>query len=84
MAFEYAIIVKNKTRLESLVERFNTRAQAKFYIERLGGDFEERGAVAALDVLAAGGFGHHEDAAALEVRTHDADVLDRVHRMNLL
>lgn len=41
MKIEYAIIVKNKTRLESLVERFNTRAQAKFYIERLGGNFED-------------------------------------------
>ncbi|MDX1753736.1 MAG: sugar kinase [Salinimicrobium sediminis] len=41
MRFEYAIIVKSKTRLESLIERFNTRAQAKFYIERLGGNFEE-------------------------------------------
>jgi NAD kinase len=41
MGVEYAIIVKNKTRLESLVERFNTKAQAKFYIERLGGNFED-------------------------------------------
>lgn len=41
MSVEYAIIVKNKTRLESLIERFNTKAQAKFYIERLGGDFED-------------------------------------------
>jgi NAD kinase len=41
MKFEYAIIVKNKTRLESLIERFNTKAQAKFYIERLGGDFDD-------------------------------------------
>ena len=40
MKFEYAIIVKSKTRLESLIERFNTKAQAKFYIERLGGNFE--------------------------------------------
>lgn len=39
MNFEYAIIVKNKTRLEALVERFNTKAQAKFYIESLGGNF---------------------------------------------
>lgn len=39
MSIEYAIIVKNKTRLEALIERFNTRAQAKFYIERLGGNF---------------------------------------------
>lgn len=41
MSIEYAIIVKNKTRLEALIERFNTKSQAKFYIERLGGDFED-------------------------------------------
>jgi NAD kinase len=41
MSFEYAIIVKNKTRLESLIERFNTKAQAKFYIERQGGNFDD-------------------------------------------
>jgi NAD kinase len=38
---EYAIIVKNKTRLEVLIERFNTKAQAKFYIESLGGNFDD-------------------------------------------
>ena len=41
MSFEYAIIVKNKTRLEVLIERFNTKAQARFYIERSGGSFED-------------------------------------------
>jgi NAD kinase len=41
MSIEYAIIVKNKTRLETLIERFNTKAQAKFYIERSGGDFTD-------------------------------------------
>lgn len=41
MSVEYAIIIKNKTRLESLIERFNTKAQAKFYIEHSGGDFNE-------------------------------------------
>lgn len=41
MSVEYAIIIKNKTRLETLIERFNTRAQAKFYIERSGGDFSD-------------------------------------------
>ncbi len=41
MSIEYAIIVKNKTRLETLIERFNTKAQAKFYIERLGGNFKD-------------------------------------------
>lgn len=41
MKLEYAIIVKSKTRLEVLIERFNTRSQAKFYIERSGGDFND-------------------------------------------
>lgn len=41
MSVEYAILVKNKTRLETLIERFNTKAQAKFYIERLGGNFND-------------------------------------------
>ncbi|MDP4212814.1 MAG: sugar kinase [Bacteroidota bacterium] len=41
MSIEYAIIVKNKTRLEALIERFNTKAQAKFFIERSGGNFED-------------------------------------------
>lgn len=41
MAFEYAIIVKNKTRLEALIERFNTKSQAQFYIERSGGNWED-------------------------------------------
>jgi len=41
MSIEYAIIVKNKTRLESLIERFNTKAQARFFIERLGGNFDD-------------------------------------------
>ena len=41
MNIEYAIIIKNKTRLETLIERFNTKAQAKFYIERSGGNFDD-------------------------------------------
>jgi NAD kinase len=41
MTVEYAILVKNKTRLERLIERFNTQAQAKFYIEHSGGDFAD-------------------------------------------
>lgn len=39
MKFEQAIIVRSKTRLEQLIERFNTKAQAEFYIERSGGEF---------------------------------------------
>ncbi|MFN8672313.1 MAG: sugar kinase [Candidatus Sericytochromatia bacterium] len=41
MSIENAIIVINKTRLEQLIERFNTKAQAKFYIEHSGGDFSD-------------------------------------------
>lgn len=38
---EYAIIVRGRTRLEMLVERFNTRSQAKFYVEKNGGNFDD-------------------------------------------
>ncbi len=41
MAIENAIIIVNKTRLELLKEKFNTKAQAKFYIEHAGGDFSD-------------------------------------------
>lgn len=40
MNFERAIIIRDKTRLEQLIERFNSKAQAKFYIERSEVDFE--------------------------------------------
>jgi NAD kinase len=39
--FEKVVLVTRKTRLAVLVERFNTQAQAKFYIEHAGGDFRE-------------------------------------------
>lgn len=41
MAFEKLVIVTRKTRMEELILRFNTRAQAKFYIEHAGGDFAD-------------------------------------------
>ncbi|MBI5545668.1 MAG: NAD+ kinase [Deltaproteobacteria bacterium] len=37
--FEKLVLVTRKTRLQQLIERFNSRAQAKFYIEHAGGDF---------------------------------------------
>jgi NAD kinase len=40
MLFEKAIIIRDKTRLEQLIDRFNSKAQARFYIERNGGDFD--------------------------------------------
>ena len=38
--YEKIILVTRKTRLEELVARFNTRAQAQFYIEHSGGNFD--------------------------------------------
>lgn len=54
--YKKLVIVTRKTRLQELVERFNTRSQAKFYIEHAGGDFadyerEDDAYRAALDVL---------------------------------
>src|SRR5713101_4047117 len=39
--FEKLVVVTLKTRLEELVERFNTREQAKFYIEHMGLNFAD-------------------------------------------
>lgn len=39
--YKKLIIVTRKTRLQELVERFNTRSQAKFYIENAGSDFND-------------------------------------------
>ena len=39
--FEKIVVVTRKTRLEGLIERFNSRAQAKFYLDRSGGDFAD-------------------------------------------
>jgi len=38
---ERIILVTKKTALEELVERFNSKAQARFYIEHQGGAFDE-------------------------------------------
>lgn len=37
--FEQVIVVRSKTYLETLIERFNSKAQAKFYLERSGREF---------------------------------------------
>lgn len=37
---EKIVIITKKTWLEELIERFNTKSQAKFYIEQMGGSFE--------------------------------------------
>ena len=40
-AIEKVVLVTRKTRRAELIERFNTLAQAKFYIEHAGGSFQE-------------------------------------------
>ena len=39
--FDKVVLVTRKTRLQGLVERFNTRAQARFYLEHAGLDFDD-------------------------------------------
>src|SRR5437588_256216 len=39
--YEKLIIITKKTALEELIERFNTREQARFYIEHMGASFVE-------------------------------------------
>jgi NAD kinase len=39
--FEKLVLVTRKTRLQQLIARFNSRGQAKFYIEHAGGDFAD-------------------------------------------
>lgn len=39
--FKKLVLITRKTRLEGLIERFNTRSQAKFYIEHASGDFAD-------------------------------------------
>jgi NAD kinase len=41
VAYDKLVLVTRRTRLEELIERFNTKGQAKFYIEHSGGDFTE-------------------------------------------
>lgn len=41
MRFDKLVLVTRKTRLQGLIERFNTVAQAKFYLEHAGLDFTD-------------------------------------------
>lgn len=45
MDFDKIVVVTKKTALEELIERFNTRDQARFYIEHMGASFDEYQAV---------------------------------------
>ena len=39
IVYEKVVLITRKTRLDDLIARFNTLAQAQFYIEHAGGDF---------------------------------------------
>ncbi|MBI2194658.1 MAG: NAD(+)/NADH kinase [Planctomycetes bacterium] len=39
-AFDKIVVITQKTALEELIERFNTREQARFYLEHMGTSFE--------------------------------------------
>lgn len=39
--YEKIIVVTRKTRLQELIAKFNTKGQAKFYLEHSGGDFAD-------------------------------------------
>lgn len=39
--YEKIVVVTRKTRLEELIERFNSREQARFYIEHMGANFAD-------------------------------------------
>jgi NAD kinase len=40
-SFDKIIVVTQKTALEELIEKYNTKEQAKFYLEHLGSNFQE-------------------------------------------
>lgn len=40
MSFERLVLVTQSTRMEGLIRRFQTKGQARFYLEHSGGDFE--------------------------------------------
>lgn len=39
--YEKIVVITRKTRLEELIERFNSREQARFYIEHMGANFAD-------------------------------------------
>ena len=39
--YEKIVVVTRQTRMQELVARFNTKAQARFYLSHSGADFED-------------------------------------------
>lgn len=70
MAYEKLVLVTRKTRLQQLIARFNSRGQAKFYIEHAGGDFAD--------------YQREDDAytRSLEVLHRQLDVGVKIHQID--
>jgi len=68
--YEKLVLVTRKTRLAQLIARFNSRGQAKFYIEHAGGDFAD--------------YQREDDAylRSLEVLRRQLDLGVRVHQID--
>jgi NAD kinase len=68
--FEKLVLVTRKTRLQQLIARFNSRGQAKFYIEHAGGDFAD--------------YQREDDAygRSLEVLHRQLDLGIRIHQID--
>ena len=74
MTYDKLVLVTRKTRLQQLIARFNSRGQAKFYIEHAGGDFadyqhEDDAYARALEVL------HRAFGQGLKVHTIDREIV---------
>ncbi len=74
MSYDKLVVVTRKTRLQQLVARFNTRGQARFYIEHAGGDFadyqrEDDTYVRSLELL------HRTLDGTLKVQTIDRELV---------
>ncbi len=72
--YDKLVLVTRKTRLQQLVERFNSRGQARFYIEHAGGDWKDYAAeddayARSLDAL------HHSLDLGLRVQTLDRAIV---------
>ncbi|MDR0916066.1 MAG: sugar kinase [Oscillospiraceae bacterium] len=72
------ILIKRRTRLEDLIARYNTAAQAKFYIEHMGSDFSD---YLAEDAQYKSVLRQAEDAISALARLH---VVDREHLPNFI
>lgn len=78
MKIERVIIIRDKTRLEQLIERFNSKAQAKFYLESSGGNFQ------IYEDEHAQFYQSYNELSGLLANTYKYKVLERAHLVNYI